>query len=64
MMKLGTKEVTEVWFLPKNQEAYSPRVIQECESVDAARNYINDVTNGYAGELEMVRVTTHRQLVT
>jgi len=62
-MNLGLKETTEVWFLPKNREAYSPRLIQEFASVDDAREYITDEATKYAGALEMVRVTTNRQRV-
>jgi hypothetical protein len=62
-MRLGIEEVTEVWFLPANRESYYPSVLQEFTSVDYARHYINEEAARYAGELEMVRVTTHRQRV-
>ena len=62
-MNLGFEEITEVWFLPANREAYALRVLQEFASVDAAREYVAAEAVQYAGELEMVRVTTHRQRV-
>ena len=62
-MELGTEECVEVWFMPANTAAYSPRAIAVCASVDAAREYVGAEAGKYAGRLEMVRVTLTRQLV-
>lgn len=62
-MELGTEEVAEIWFMPSNNTAYSPRVITVCASVEAAREYIATTSARYAGQLEIVRVTTTRQRV-
>ena len=62
-MELGTEGHVEVWFMPNNTGAYSPRLLTVCASVDAARRYVTDDADKYAGRLEIVRVTTTRQRV-
>jgi hypothetical protein len=62
-MELGTEEVAEVWFMPSNSAAYSPRTITVCASVEVAHEYIATEAARYAGTLEIVRVTTTRQRV-
>jgi hypothetical protein len=61
-MNLGIEEIVEVWFIPANHEAYSPRILQTFACVDAAREFIKAEAHKFLGELEMVRVTIKRQL--
>ena len=60
-MKLGTDETFEVWFLPGNRESYYPRVLQEFDSVESARDYAAEKSEKYCGALEIVRSVTIRQ---
>ena len=61
-MKLGTDETFEVWFLPSNRESYyPPRVLQEFDSIESARDYAAEKSEKYCGTLEIVRSVTTRQ---
>ena len=62
-MKLGTDETFEVWFLPSNRESYYPRVLQEFDSIEIARDYAAEKSEKYCGTLEIVRSVTTRQRV-
>ena len=63
MMYLGSVEVYEVWFIPANRDAYSPRVECECYTIDEAKEVIDDLKHVMNGELEIVRVKTTRQRI-
>lgn len=62
-MNIGVEEVVEVWFLPAKRYGYSPRVLRAFTSVDAAREYVAAEACHFDGDLDLVRVTTRRQLV-
>lgn len=62
-MQLGTDEAIEVWFLPSNRDAYSPRVLTTLASANEAREYAAREAGQYAGTLELVRVILTRQRV-
>ena len=63
-MNLGTTETFEVWFLPDNRVSYSPRLITDANSLQEASEFVAERLPDMAGKLEVVRVTTTRQLVT
>lgn len=62
-MQLGTDEAIEVWFLPDNRTAYSPRVLTTLASTNEARKYVAREAGRYAGSFELVRVVLTRQRV-
>ena len=63
-MNLGTTETFEVWFLPDNRVSYSPRLIIDANSLQEANDFVAERLPDMAGTLQVVRVTTTRQLVT
>lgn len=63
-MALGAKEVIEVWFLPDNRQAYSPRVLTEFSSIESAREYFIEKATEYFGTLELVKSVTTRYRIT
>ena len=62
-MNLGTTETFEVWFLPDNRVSYSPRLTIDANSLQEAIEFTAERQPDRAGKLEVVRVTTTRQLV-
>lgn len=63
VMKLGTEEKIEVWFIPTSQQLYCARVLQEFSCIEDARKYIADNSKKYFLNLEAIHVTTTRHRV-
>jgi starvation-inducible outer membrane lipoprotein len=62
-MCLGETDTYEVWVLPTNTEAYSPRILQDKLSRDNAGEYATWARGWFGGAVEVVRVQTTRTRV-
>lgn len=63
IMQLGELDQFEVWFIPKNKESYSTRVLQCFLSLDKAVNFKNENEKEYHGEIVILRNTNKRSLI-
>lgn len=62
-MNLGQSVFYEIWMIPANKDGYTTHVVTECGSFPEAEEWKREMQHKIYGTLEIVRVTTTRQIV-